>query len=695
MVIVEIAFGDPTTEEYGAAEQLRDMFERDLRPDEEGRIVIVPNLFLWGQRTRQVDLLVIGQFGPGFCRRVRCAAERDGADEPVALRNVYVKNFCWCVEVKDHDHVRFQGATAIVRYNDHDHDVSAQSDRQLHALRQFLKDHAKLQPYICNLIWFRNLDKRALPAIPHNCVGKLPTLEDWLERAFVVHPPRFTQRRSGPGYYLSACAKDMDEAALEDFEALRRIFAEARDAMGQLTRDKVELITRKLILSNQHYAQAIGQKLVVIRGRAGTGKTVKLLRIAYDLAERRGERCLILTYNKALVADIQRLMALAMVPDDVIGPTVDVRTVHAFMRSLMIGLGIYDRVKDEAARAMAAALQAQPELGDAERALRWEQFEERFFLDHYDELKAELLAYLRGGAITAADVAQMMTRHHDEVAWDVLLIDESQDWPADERDILFTLFEPRRFVIADGVDQFVRSARYTDWLRGVDYHKPIVSEKRSLRQKTNLCAFVGRYAQALRVPWDVQPSGELSGGRVLITPLAYHPELHERLRDACLASGNQAYEMMFLVPPSLVDQDRRCFKLRDEWEGWGIELWDGTSPDLRAAYPSKLTAHRVLQYDSCRGLEGWTVVCLHFDEFVQYKLETAPADAEHAPEERPRLALRDPEEERRLFAARWSLIPLTRAIDTLVITLRDAQSETGRLLRDLARHMPDCVEWLT
>lgn len=692
MVTVEIAFADPSTEEYGAAEQLRDMFERDLRPDEDGRIVIVPNLFLWGQRTRQIDLLVIGQFAPGFCRRVRCKAERDGADEPMALRNVYVKNFCWCVEVKDHDRVRFQGSTLVVRYNDRDHDATAQSDRQLQSLRQFLKEHARLQPYICNLIWLRNVDKRALPAIPHNCVGSLPTLEEWFERAFVVHPPRLTRGQAGQEYYLSACVRNLDDAAFEDFATLRRIFAEAREAIGQLTRDKVELITRKLILGNQQYAQAIGQKLVVIRGRAGTGKTVKLLRIAYDLAERRGERCLILTYNKALVADIQRLMALAMMPDDILGATVDVRTVHAFMRSVMIGLGVYGRVKAAAMREMDDLLRAQPALSDEERAWRREQLEERFFLDYYDELKAELLAYLRGGAINAGDIAQMMAQHHDELAWDALLIDESQDWPEDERDILFSLFEPRRFVIADGVDQFVRSARHTDWLRGVDYHKPIISEKRSLRQKTNLCAFVNRYAQAVGVPWDIEPSDALTGGRVIITPLAYHPELHIRLRDECLASGNQAYEMMFLAPPSLVDPQKRRFKLCDVWARWdvGIELWDGTSPDLRAAYPSKVTAHRVLQYDSCRGLEGWTVVCLNFDDFVAYKLATAP------PDDTPQLSLlRDDDAARRRFAARWSLIPLTRAIDTLVITLRDARSETGKLLRELAQRMPDCVEWLT
>jgi hypothetical protein len=288
-----------------------------------------------------------------------------------------------------------------------------------------------------------------------------------------------------------------------------------------------------------------------------------------------------------------------------------------------------------------------------------------------------------------------MKSQRDELAWDLLLIDESQDWPDDERDILFAIFTPRRFIIADGVDQFVRSNRASRWTDGVDYHRPIVYEKRSLRQKTNLCAFVSRFAQTNNVPWDVESSAELTGGRVVITPLPYHPELHVRLYAACQAAGNKAYEMLFLAPPTLVNPAFRRFTLQDEWARWQppARIWDGTSPDLRSEYPSRVDEHRVLQYDSCRGLEGWIVICLDFDDFVQYKHNTAPAQSPI--EGQMTLPLRDEAEERALHAARWSLIPLTRAIDTLVITLRDPQSATARQLREIAAKMPDAVEWLS
>ena len=93
-----------------------------------------------------------------------------------------------------------------------------------------------------------------------------------------------------------------------------------------VSRSKLEKITKAAILKDQLYAQAIGEKLVVIRGRAGTGKTVKLLHIAHDLCVNQQKRCLILTYNKALVSDIRRLIALAGIGDDITEPTMDVRT---------------------------------------------------------------------------------------------------------------------------------------------------------------------------------------------------------------------------------------------------------------------------------------------------------------------------------------------------------------------------------
>ena len=44
----------------------------------------------------------------------------------------------------------------------------------------------------------------------------------------------------------------------------------------------------------------------------------------------------------------------------------------------------------------------------------------------------------------------------------------------------------------------------------------------------------------------------------------------------------------------------------------------------------------------------------------------------------------------------WALMPLTRAIDTLVITLKDPNSEVGQIIKkmhDDKRHYDGIIEW--
>jgi hypothetical protein len=152
--------------------------------------------------------------------------------------------------------------------------------------------------------------------------------------------------------------------------------------------------------------------------------------------------------------------------------------------------------------------------------------------------------------------------------------------------------------------------------------------------------------------------------------------------------------MMFLVPPNLVNVAKspngevRSFKLTNEFDQMGIKIWDSTSKDLRTQYVVDLTQHRLLQYESCRGLEGWTVVCLHLDEFIKYKMETF---TEQATEE---LALESFQEKRDKFVYLWSLIPLTRAIDTLIITIKNKDSKIGQALRKVYEQNPDYVQWI-
>ena len=132
----------------------------------------------------------------------------------------------------------------------------------------------------------------------------------------------------------------------------------------------------------------------------------------------------------------------------------------------------------------------------------------------------------------------------------------------------------------------------------------------------------------------------------------------------------------------------RRFKYLSEYTHMGMNIWDGTSSELRSEYAVDLSSHRLLQYDSCRGLEGWTVVNLEFDKFLSYKTKT------YKEEETGELALETSDEKMRKFVNLWALIPMTRAIDTLVITLSDRNSEIENTLREVYESNPDFIEWI-
>ena len=97
-----------------------------------------------------------------------------------------------------------------------------------------------------------------------------------------------------------------------------------------------------------------------------------------------------------------------------------------------------------------------------------------------------------------------------------------------------------------------------------------------------------------------------------------------------------------------------------------------------------------MQYESCRGLEGWTVVCLELDRLIASKLREYAEE----PEEQLSLPLSTPQEKAEEFAYLWALIPLTRAIDTLVISLHDKNSRLGVILKELHLIHPDFIEWI-
>lgn len=696
--------GNKNGPEYEAAVQLAEIIKRDIQKGENGRIIIAVGVTCFGQKVKDIDLVVVGQLEQGFKRQISSRAMKDRIEEEHKSRGVYINNFCFCIEVKDHPPgaVMFQGGQASVRYkNNNFHNATAQSNDQKYSLLRYLQDQLKLKrdPRICNFLWFRNIDKPASISLPHNFLWSNPSLNELFQIAALQNFPSYYR-----GYYAFT-AFDRNDSLMHDFIKVVSFFSDTLKDVGQLTRNRLERITKRL-LKDQQYAQAIGNKLVAIRGRAGTGKTIKLLHMAYDLCEQ-DNRCLILTYNKALVSDIKRLIALAGIKNDIASATIEVRTVHSFLYDLLVGFGVFDSALNKATNEYQEKLIEDSLIDNmSEDELKKEVFKyrEKYYLKEYEFLKDELLEYIKEGLLTTSDIQSLMEKEHQQLDWDYIFIDESQDWPENEREILFSVFKSNQFIIADGMDQLVRGIHRSQWTRGVDSHIDTKGQRKSLRQKANLCRFNRAYSDYLGLNWDVEPSSDLPGGKVIITTSPYDKLLNERLIDQCEEDGNKPYEMMFLVPPRLVHKKEvqyrkkgveltktvNCFRLTDDWSSIGIDVWDGTSSDLRSEYPTDVRQHRVLQYDSSRGLEGWIVVCMEMDEFYEYKIRTYKDEKEG----QQKLALFSEEEEISNWAHQWVMIPSTRAIDTLVIHLRQKDSKFALILKEVTKDLSDFVEWI-
>jgi hypothetical protein len=165
--------------------------------------------------------------------------------------------------------------------------------------------------------------------------------------------------------------------------------------------------------------------------------------------------------------------------------------------------------------------------------------------------------------------------------------------------------------------------------------------------------------------------------------------IHDELIRRNAKDGNRPVDMLFCLPPELRPKGANYSVVGKKFEEWGFKVWDGVVEDIRKSYPTDLDQLRILQYDSCRGLEGWIVVNFAFDKFYDYKIKSFKPAPENV-----RDPLFDKEAAAHEYAARWLMIPLTRAIDTLVIHVTSSDHKVTEILRNLKMKYKDVVEWI-
>lgn len=641
--------------EYEAAQHLRSQMLAvwpDLSQHRDDHVKIFVGLKLYGHPIEDIDLFVVGHFAtPREFDIEYKFYPREG--EPFVPRWAAVRNFALAIEAKSHDAtgVRFDDKVASVKYPRGWECVTEKCRRQVFELKKYLARNGVPKIYVQDLIYFSGLREADLPTRPHNCVGIDASFERILNVLGQVSSPVNNDRRVTLSFgndEVFECILSPDTPLLQTMEPT------------PLDRRRMDRIVKAALPDT--WLDDLTKKQIVIRGRGGVGKTVILLQMAYRAYDSTHMRSLLLTYNKALVADMRRTMALLGVPRQIEKGGISIDTVHAFIGSLMHELGIIQSYDD--------------------------------FLERYEQHKETLLDYLRSGAVSQEDLHDIVDANAGDFAWDTVFVDEGQDWPTNEIDILRAVYSPERIVVADGVDQYVR-ASVADWATGLaqDRLRPR-RLRRCLRMKANLAYFVADCADALGLQnWDLEPNPDANGGRVIIVEgdMAAKTALLEKVFAEAAELGNYPVDLLACVPPSLVHHDHdgtyslpgRAIRQK------GGTVWDASSADVREYYPTDRDALRIVQYDSCRGLEGWTVINYGFDDFYEYKYKQwleSPQDLGGLFDK--------PEELAAAFAAQWAMIPLTRAMDTLVINVSERPSLVRDALAAVYEQRSDFVEWL-
>lgn len=538
----------------------------------------------------------------------------------IDYQDIEIKSFCTTIEIKSHgaDGIHHNGQILYVDYPDGLHNVTKQSNGQNTSLRKFLSEtlqNGNRIPFISNIIWLTGINHDDFVDSIGLISSNIVTCDAVIEDFFDAIGRQHELKNQG----MIDSFRGFTEKGIEN---VANIFCAKSDGVDTMSLRRINILQQNNNILNDLDART--EPIIVLSGHAGTGKTMMLLHAA-DVMIKKGYKCLFLTYNTALISDLKH--TLAFMPRNV--SEIRMESMHSFMLSILYQNNLWKKDYD---------------------------IEKDFF-----------------------SAMNILLRKIDSIKFhaqfDYVFVDEAQDWEKPIPDVLKHLFRKSHLVIADGVDQFMRYSEHANW--GQPFIPPL---KICLRQRRNLTVFAQLFANKMGVYWNVNPNKDLPGGRVFIYN-TYEPNIHYRLLAEAKEHGCIEYDMMLLAPKSMVEEGK--FKLLKAYNDKGINLYDGIDKNNRDVVYSDENAKnkesRIYTYESCRGLEAWTTVCLRFDELFTKDHPHDYHEIEYTMARKYMLTL-------------WTLIPLTRAIDTLVlVVLKD--SDVSNVLQELAEENPDFVTY--
>lgn len=608
----------------------------------QGKIYAVPSL----RKGREMDLVVwmnFERFKPtlktGYISNPR--EENEKIYSFKANREIWFNNVLLVLELKKHntqDSISIRNGNLYVKYVDGFKNASEQNSAQVFHLKSHLAERLNINssniPKIHNFIWL------------NRCSGKP---EEYDEIDNIIYGPikfesllsQLVQIQKPISYdeglnisFSSTNNQDVSNLLNNYFEILSK---EKAIGLGRITRNKFEKIFNlNLSDKNKSKINEIGEKLLVIKGKPGTGKTIYLLNIAYLLIEKEF-RPIILTYNKALVLDINRMLYYNGRND-----LINVITIHKFLLDILNKCGYKNLIENN--------------FEEYEKALHllFELVSE----DSSENIKKQLGVNL-----------------------DVVLIDEAQDCLTIEKELLFKIFGKENIIISNGDRQIVRNNNNTNWTESISRNNfNLIILEVSYRNKKDLVDFFNTFSTIYyeENPWNLKENNSITGGKLyLIQSKHFDKNFHKKLVDELSENGNSMYDMMFLTP-NYSNANNYIKILEDLIDSNGYKSISNLN-DCDYKFP--VDEHRVLNFHSCRGLEAWILVCWNLDLIIKNIKDDYTLNNIN-------------DQSLKLYITNWLLIIFSRAIDTLVITFDDINSEEAKLILRLASsdnfiHMSD------
>lgn len=643
--------------EYKAALEFKDALETiwpklGRAPKNLDHVIISANVRISGYKVSDIDLVIAGKLTNEYSiRSSRVIKDKSGREHFNATFSV--KNFVVAVEVKDHPYrsVQIIGDDIQVHYSSGAKrgwsSATSQNVNQLHSLKSYFLDQKIKDVFVDRCVLMRGLPELDCPGALH---GGFTGVEFFSSLAALSKVDR-----EGSTLCFNSCAT-------EDINKVLSASIFQTVMPSNLDRRRMDLIVGSSNAVNE-IIETIGQKTIILRGQGGSGKTVMLLQAAHELYRRNGMRTLLLTYNHALAADIRRLLALLGVASDPYEGGIHVKTVMSFMHTCFRHFGLLD-TNDE------------------------------IKYDKYLEQCKTSLDLINGGALTKVDIQEIISAYPDALAFNNIMVDEAQDWPDDEINLLKVFFGSENLCVADGIDQLLRSGIRANWSDATrSENQKIIFLDSCLRMKRNLCDFVLSLSKSVDIDWTLKPNAKAGGGRVFVLRQSYaaYPNKHGELLKYAKEDGNAEIDFLLCVPHSSVTfgKNGKSSKLIELLVSKGFKCWNGLNNKIRKDFPKSKDEFRVVQYQSCRGLEGWVVVLEYLDEFwLQRYKERLEEDL--TPSEKMNFV--EIEEVAARHAWTQVIMAMSRPIDTLVITLKDPTSKLGLAIQKIASSRPDYVE---